>query len=68
MGVVHRGACAMPALYQEQIERELAEFLLRSGGRLNDRIEFDVMQYLLDRNRNLTVGEPKAETLNNALC
>jgi hypothetical protein len=57
MGAVYRAASAVPESRQEQTDRELAEFVARSGGRLTDSIEFAMVQHLLNPDQTLVIGE-----------
>jgi hypothetical protein len=57
MGVVYRAVRALPESCQNQCDRELAEFVERSGCRLADSIEFAMMQHLLNQDQPLVIGE-----------
>jgi hypothetical protein len=58
MGAVYRAVRAVPeSCCQKQSDRELAEFVERSGCRLTDSIEFAMMRHLLNRDQPLVIGE-----------
>ena len=46
-GAVGHAVRAFPESRQQQIEREMANSIMRSGGRLTDSLEFEMMQHLL---------------------
>jgi hypothetical protein len=48
-GLLRRLANAVMKARQNQVDRELAQFLLRSGGRLTDDIERQMTERLLRR-------------------
>ena len=57
MGAVYRSVRAIPESWQDHSDRELAEFVERSGCRLTDSIEFAMAQHLLNRDQALVIGE-----------
>jgi hypothetical protein len=52
LGVVYRATGAGVGLRLNQHDRELARLLVRSGGRLTDSLEFELVQRLLSESRN----------------
>jgi hypothetical protein len=56
-GAVGRAIRAIPESRQKQIERETAELIARSGGRLTDSLEFEMMQHLLGERGALEIGQ-----------
>jgi hypothetical protein len=59
-GAVGRAIRAIPESRQKQIERETTEFITRSGGRLTDSLEFEMMQHLLGGGRASGIGPSTA--------
>ena len=59
-GVVGRAIRAIPESRQKRIEREVAEFIERSGGRLTDSLEFEMVQHLLGERRAFEIGQSTA--------
>jgi hypothetical protein len=55
-GILRRIVQAMLESRQRQVDREIAHFLTRSGGRLTDDMERRLTEHLLSRSRNWTVG------------
>jgi len=51
-GVLYRAMGATADLRQKQLNREMARLLVRSGGRLTDSLEFELVQRLLSESRN----------------
>jgi hypothetical protein len=56
-GAVGRAIRAIPESRQKQIERETAELIARSGGRLTDSLEFEMMRHLLGERGALEIGQ-----------
>jgi len=46
-GALGRALRALPKLQQKQIDHEMANLIMRSGGRLTDSLEFELMQRAL---------------------
>ena len=52
-GVLGRAIRAVPEARQKQIDREMASLIVRSGGRLTDGLEFEMMQRALGETSHL---------------
>jgi hypothetical protein len=52
-GVLYRAKDATAELRPKRADRDLVKFLLRSGGRLTDSLEFEFFERLLAERRNL---------------
>jgi hypothetical protein len=52
-GVLFRAKDATAELRPKRADRDLVKFLLRSGGRLTDSLEFEFFEHLLAERRNL---------------
>jgi tryptophan 2,3-dioxygenase len=59
-GILRRIFGAIFETRQEQIEREVARFVARSGGRITDDIERKIMQHFLERSA-VTSGAPNRQ-------
>ena len=46
-GAVGRALGVVPKLQHKQLDREMANLIMRSGGRLTDSVEFEIMQRAL---------------------